>query len=297
MLQHLNEGWRAPARVVVVGADGFVGNAIATRLEHYDVPVVRLTRREVDLMAADGADRLADRLRPGNALVAAAARAPCKTSSMLRDNVLIALAIATAAARASLSHVVNIGSDAIYADSQSPLTESSVTAPNSLHGVMHLARESMLKSEITVPFTTLRPTLIYGASDPHNGYGPNRFRRLAMKGKPIVLFGEGEEQRDHVLIDDVAEIVARVLAHRSVGILNVATGIVTSFRAIAEEVVRLSGHRVNIVGSPRVGPMPHNGYRAFDISDCREAFPNFRYTSLADGLAQAQREEHAGASS
>ena len=44
----------------------------------------------------------------------------------------------------------------------------------------------------------LRPTLIYGAGDPHNGYGPNRFRRLAATGKPIILFGEGEERRDHV---------------------------------------------------------------------------------------------------
>jgi hypothetical protein len=27
--------------------------------------------------------------------------------------------------------------------------------------------------------------------DPHNGYGPNRFRRLAAAGQEIVLFGEG----------------------------------------------------------------------------------------------------------
>ena len=27
----------------------------------------------------------------------------------------------------------------------------------------------------------LRPTLIYGSKDPHNGYGPNRFMRQAKK--------------------------------------------------------------------------------------------------------------------
>ncbi len=70
----------------------------------------------------------------------------------------------------------------------------------------------------------LRPTLIYGAADPHNGYGPNRFCRLAAAGEEIVLFGEGEERRDHVAVEDVAEIAFRVLMRRSRGVLNLATG-------------------------------------------------------------------------
>jgi hypothetical protein len=34
--------------------------------------------------------------------------------------------------------------------------------------------------------------------------------------------------------------------------------------------------------------MPHNGYRPFDITACRGAFPDFSYTPLADGLARVQ---------
>jgi len=51
----------------------------------------------------------------------------------------------------------------------------------------------------SIPLAILRPTLVYGAGDPHNGYGPNRFRRLASANQPIVLFGEGEERRPAVL--------------------------------------------------------------------------------------------------
>ena len=71
------------------------------------------------------------------------------------------------------------------------------------------------------------------------------------------------------------------------GALNVATGEVHSFREIAEKVVRLSGKAVAIQGSPRSGPMPHNGYRPFDVSACRAAFPDFRFTSLEQGLTLA----------
>jgi nucleoside-diphosphate-sugar epimerase len=136
----------------------------------------------------------------------------------------------------------------------------------------------MFRAEVKAPLAILRPTLIYGAADPHNGYGPNRFRRLASSGEPIVLFGEGEERRDHVHIDDVAELVVRVLFRRSKGMLNVATGTVHSFRQIAERFSK------NIKATPRSGPMPHNGYRSFDPAGTRKAFPDFRYTPLDEGL-------------
>jgi UDP-glucose 4-epimerase len=152
---------------------------------------------------------------------------------------------------------------------------------------MHLAREVALRSVLAVPIAMLRPTLIYGAADPHNGYGPNRFRRLAAAGSDIVLFGEGEERRDHVAIDDVAEVTLRVLLRGSRGALNIATGEVHSFRAVAEMTVALGPRRVTIKSSPRSGPMPHNGYRPFDIAACRAAFPDFRYTPLAEGLRRA----------
>jgi nucleoside-diphosphate-sugar epimerase len=151
---------------------------------------------------------------------------------------------------------------------------------------MHLAREVMLKSVVKAPLALLRPSLLYGAADPHNGYGPNRFRRLAAAGEEIVLFGEGEERRDHVLIDDVAELICRTLVHRSAGTLNIATGEVHSFRAIAEKIVAMAKSPVALRGTPRQGPMPHNGYRPFDPAATFKAFPDFRYTPLMDGLAK-----------
>ena len=206
---------------------------------------------------------------------------------MLSENMKIVESMVGALTKSPVSHVVNISSDAVYADSTGPLTEDSVMAPSSLHGVMHLARELAFLQEVRAPFATLRPSLLYGAADPHNGYGPNRFRRLANEGKDIVLFGEGEERRDHVLIDDVAELIARVVERRSTGSLNIATGQVHSFREVAELVVANSPKKAAIKGSPRSGPMPHNGYRPFDSSGTRAAFPDFAYTALADGIAQS----------
>jgi len=152
---------------------------------------------------------------------------------------------------------------------------------------MHLAREIMLRATLKLPLAFLRPTLIYGAKDPHNGYGPNRIRRLAAKGEAITLFGEGEEKRDHVHIDDVGALASAALQHRSTGMLNIATGRSASFREIAEMIAALSGRSVQIRGTPRQNPITH---RHFDITDCLKAFPEFHYIPLRDGLARAAKE-------
>jgi UDP-glucose 4-epimerase len=287
MLTHGFQQPRPPTRVVVIGSGGFVGGAIVRRLAAERIPHLALSRRELDLLAPDAGARLTGLLQAGDAVVAAAAIAPCKSTPMLVDNMRMVVALLAGLSASPVEHVVNISSDAVYADEPVPLTEATSTAPTSLHGAMHLAREIALGSELRMPLAMLRPTLIYGAADPHNGYGPNRFRRLAAAGENIVLFGEGEEQRDHVAIEDVAEIAVRVLKHRSHGTLNVASGEVHSFRSVAEMAVALAPKPPRISGTPRNGPMPHNGYRPFDISATRAAFADFRYTPLREGMRLA----------
>lgn len=281
-----------PARSVVLGAAGFIGGALVRKLNASGHSVVGLGRKEIDLLSADAAERLASLLRADDALVVISARAPCKTPAMMLENIHMMASVCDALTKRPVAHLVYVSSDAVYADGPLPLTEKSPAAPTSLHGAMHLAREQMLLASAgAIPLAILRPTLVYGAGDPHNGYGPNRFRRQANGGEKIVLFGEGEERRDHVDAGDIAEIVRLVLDRRSSGLLNIATGAVASFRDLAQMVVGLSPRKVSIEGSRRNGPMPHNGYRSFDPAATFQAFPGFRYTAIDAGLARAQEQE------
>lgn len=287
MLTHLNLMPLTPTRVVVIGSGGFVGHSLVKRLALSNIPTLPLSRVEVDLLAPDASAILARLLQPTDAVVAVAAIAPVKNTRMLAQNMQIAANVIEALGKVNVAHVINISSDAVYADSPLPLTENCPMAPTSLHGAMHLARELAFSAEANAPLANLRPTLIYGPSDPHNGYGPNRFRRLAERGQDIVLFGEGEERRDHIYIDDVAELIMLVLQHKSVGALNAATGHVHSFKEIAQAVAALSKNAITVHSSPRIGPMPHNGYRSFSTAICQQAFPKFRYTLLREGLRKA----------
>ncbi len=282
-----------------MGAGGFVGRATLDKLKTDGANVVPLTRQEVDLLAPDAAQKLAAQLTPatetalaqdaatggGTTLIVTSALAPVKNTPMLLDNLRMMQAVIAAVKAAPIAHLIYISSDAVYADSREPMTEASPAEPGSLHGVMHLAREVMLKNELpTVPLAFVRPTLIFGPGDPHNGYGPNRFMRLAQAGKDIVLFGEGEERRDHIFIADVAEIVRRCVLHRATGIVNAVSGTVISFKEVAELAAARFEPRVKVSGTPRVGLMPHGGYRAFDASLLARVFPDLKLTSVGAGL-------------
>ncbi|HUO43437.1 MAG TPA: NAD(P)-dependent oxidoreductase [Burkholderiales bacterium] len=290
MLEHLNAAPTRPERVVIIGAGGFVGGAILKKLRDAGTQVLALTRRELDLLDAGATAKLAQMLKPQDSVVMVSAVAPAKNVTMLMQNLKMAEAVCAALAEKSIAHLLYISSDAVYADDANPVTEDSYCAPTTLHGMMHAARELMLKSATTAPFAALRPTLIYGADDPHNGYGPNRFRRQAGKGEPISIFGEGEERRDHIWVEDVAALAVRMLERRSRGALNAVTGVSTSFHDIAQMVAAQFPGAV-VKSAPRPGPRPHLLHRFFDITQCLKAFPDFRFTPLREGLGHSQTDQ------
>jgi UDP-glucose 4-epimerase len=284
MLEHKHITPTPPNSIVILGAGGFVGAAAKAAFEATGGDVLSLRRADIDLLDNDAASNLTKFLKKSDTFVVVSAEAPCKDGAMLMRNVQMMIAICGAIINCQPEHVIYVSSDAVYTDSMDPLSESSSAQPASIHGAMHLTREIMLKEAVQGTLAVLRPTLIYGVADPHNGYGPNRFRRLAEAGEDIILFGEGEEQRDHVLVDDVAELIRLIAWHKSEGVLNAATGTVTSFKVIAEMIVKQCGGSIKINGSPRVGAMPHNGYRPFDPAATKTAFPYFEYTMLQRGL-------------
>jgi UDP-glucose 4-epimerase len=275
-----------PARVVVLGAGGFIGGAAANRLRKEGIEVAALGRPDHDLLAPDAGTRLANELRRDDVLIVVSALAPCKDVPMLIDNIRMGEAVCAALVKQPVSQVVYVSSDAVYKDSPEPLSESSCAEPGSLHGIMHLTREVMLRTAFSGPLALVRPTLTYGIDDPHNGYGPNRFRRLAAEGKEIVLFGEGEERRDHVAVEDIAELILRIVTTRSSGVFNAVSSDAVSFRALAEFIAGKFQPVVTVKGTPRVGPMPHNGLRAFAPSAAIASFPGFQFTPWREGIAK-----------
>jgi len=291
----LTHSWaepRKPSRVVVIGAGGFVGQAVVAALKAKGTPCLALGSKDIDLTAPGADEQLVKRLQADDAVVMVSALTPDRGRDIatFMKNLRMMQALCDAIGKQPVAHVVNIGSDAVYPDAASLVDETTPTAPNGFHGMMHLARELMLTSIAKMPVALLRPSLLYGAGDTHNGYGPNRFRRTAAKEQRIQLFGNGEEKRDHVYIDDLAELVWRCLAQRSHGTLNIATGQSASFREAADIVALQFSKPVEVAPQPRAAGAVIT-HRHFQVAARIRAFPDFTPTSPTAGIAATHRRD------
>jgi UDP-glucose 4-epimerase len=288
MIAHRHPEPAAPARVVVLGGSGFLGRHLLGHLREQGIETLGLSSADLDLSTAGAGERLAALLHSDDAVVFASCVTPDKGKDIrtAMRNLSMGEQVCTALRSAPCAHLVYLSSDAVYADSEALVREDSRCEPSSLYGLAHLTRERMVRLTAEthgIPWLIVRPTLVYGADDTHNSYGPNRFARQVREGAAIKLFGEGEEKRDHVHVGDAARLLGLCLRHRSHGILNLATGVSTSFREVAGLCAAAAGRPVAIERLERTGPITH---RHFDVTALVRAFPGFAFRPLRAGLAQ-----------
>ncbi|MBS3905151.1 MAG: NAD(P)-dependent oxidoreductase [Simkania sp.] len=289
-LKHTWPASQKPERVVILGAAGFIGKALVRLLEKEHFNILALGRPELDLLAKDAARKLSTLLRPTDALVFLSTLTPDRGRGIdaFVKNIQMAETVCYAIANTPLSHVVYLSADTVYPLHRGLISEESPTDPENLHGAMHLAREYMVKATTTAPVALLRSTLIYGLEDTHNSYGPNRMRRMALKEGKISLFGNGEEYRDHIFIDDLITLIVLTLLHRSVGILNLVTGQSITYLELAKKIAALFNQQVEVLYTERSNPITH---RHFDASAIYKTFPSFCFTPIDNNLKTIHEEE------
>ena len=271
-------------RAIVFGASGFIGKAIVSRLIEANIPVLSLSSKEVDLSNQQSIEKISTLVKPTDSVLLLSALTPDKGKDIATFNKNIAMMANLVAALkiSGCAHFFYFSSDAVYSTQSVYVNESAPTAPEDLYGLMHRTREIMGK-EIAAPYLILRPTLVYGDGDTHNAYGPNRFIRNALSSGKISLFGGGEELRDHIAVEDVADLVVLCLKKGAEGVLNLATGNSTSFHEVAFMVSNASSLNVQIEKSMRQNPIWH---RHFDITNLIKRFPKFRFKSLSEHIAR-----------
>ena len=290
----LNLHWpktNTPARVVMLGANGFLAHHLEQRLDASGISLRAVGSGEIDLTKPQADDKLAGLLKATDCLLILSAITPDKGRNItaFMANIAMGHTICRALAAQPVAHLVYVSTDAVYPFTNAPVTEASPAAPSDLYSAMHRAREIMLATAAPeTPLAILRPTMILGADDTHNSYGPNRFRRQARAEGRIVLGGEGEETRDHIYIDDAVALIELTLNHRATGILNLATGRSTSFRDIAGMVATCFDSHLKIETTERRLPITH---RQFDTTCVHTAFPEFRFTPLERALELSHQVE------
>ena len=155
------------------------------------------------------------------------------------------------------------------------VTEESPANPVSLYGVHKLASEKYLQiyhQNFGLPTIALRITNPYGPRQQihHNRYCMvGWFIRQALENRTIQIFGDGQQRRDYVYIDDLAEAFLRCAVTREAvgGVVNIGSGVPTRFRDMVETVVDVVGRgRVEFVPWPAAYEKIETGDVVADLS-------------------------------
>lgn len=277
--------------ILFLGGSGFIGQRFLKTSILPKWKVRTVSSLELDLTRHDACERLIPMLRDIEVCVFAAAITPdrCRTWQVFARNIRMGTEIAQDL-NPKLKLMVYISSDAVFAPNIPVISESTLPCPDSLYGTMHLAREQMLQEacrEQEIPLLILRPCAIYGAGDTHNSYGPNRFIRSAIHEGRIELFGEGEDVRPHLFVDDFVSLLMRSIESETTGVLHVIPEESYSFIDVAEIVRRKMGRQVKILFCPRASAASK---KFFDAGRIGNVFPDFTFTGLEEGI---ERQVHA----
>ena len=267
-------------RIVFIGSNSFIAKNVIHDLKKLNYIIIKLPRTLIDLESKKSIKQLDKFIKNNDRIFFASGKVPVKNNLMYKKNIMMINNFCSAIRNKNINHFFYLSSDAVYSDSQRPLSEKSHKNPDNLHGLMHLSRENIIKkifpkSKITI----FRPTLVFGSDDPHNGYGPNKFVRLARNKKNICLFGNGEERRDHIFVKDLSKLICKCINKNLPGEFNLATGKLYSFMNISN-IIKSKYPKTQILTSIRKGVMPHNGYRAFKINNINLISNNFKFTTI-----------------
>lgn len=274
-------------RVIILGSNGFVASHVSNILKKQkNVTCIELSKKSLDLSKKTSSEKLKKIVKNGDSVFFAAAKAPVKNMEMLIYNLSFLENFSNGIKGKKIKKFLYLSSDAVYHDTKKQISETTPANPTSLHGFMHLLRENYFKDYFSNKLCILRPTLIYGDKDPHNGYGPNKFIRAIKKNINIQLFGKGEEKRDHIYVGDVAKIISELCINNLNETFNIATGKIYSFYKISKTIEIISGKKNKIKFLRRIGPMPHLGHREFNTRKLKKVFSHIRIKDLIKNLKE-----------
>ena len=212
-----------------------------------------------------------------------------------RVNATGTLTLLRAAAKAGVKRFIYAGSSSAYGDTgeekPTPKKETNRPQPLSPYAVAKLTGEyycQIFPSLYGLETVVLRYFNVYGPrQDPKSQYAAviPKFITALLKGEPVTIFGDGEQTRDFIYVEDVvrANLLACQADRRAVGqVINVASGQAVSINELYQEIARLIGVKTTPhYTSPRAGDVRHS---LADVTKAKELLGLKELISLKEGL-------------
>lgn len=280
-------------RVLILGHTGFIGAHLISCFERHspDIQLIGKSYPPFDLTQYRDASELADICDEHTVLIMLSAikRQFADDIESFVRNLMMVVNLCKMLQQRPVGRVIFLSSAAVYGEDihNTGITEDTPICPTSYYGMAKFTSERLLwktfSSSAQGSLLVLRPPTVYGPGDQGNTYGPAGFVKAAIDNGPITLWGDGEELRDFVFVEDLTSIVHCLTFHEYEGVLNVASGTSCSFREMLDITSRLVPYDLDIRSRPRTKRKVDN---VFLNDKLRSVLPNVRFTGMREGIAR-----------
>ena len=315
--------------VVVTGGAGFIGSELVRQLAARGERVIIVDNlvngrrenvadvlsRQVTLMVADirDCDALMPHLRAASAiyhLACLGVRHSIHSPHENHDvNATATLQLLAAARKAEVPRFVYVSSSEVYGNvrsattmRQDQMTEDHPAFPCTVYGGSKLAGECYARAYYRTygyPTVVVRPFNTYGPRSHHEGDSGEvipKFVLRCLAGRPLVVFGDGEQSRDFTYVSDTAHGILLAGEHSdAIGeTINLGSGIAVTINELARRVALEVGRSEAEIVHDRPRPGDVNRLLA-DVTRARTLLGYEPRVSLSEGLQQLlqwYRDQH-----
>ncbi|RLF04170.1 MAG: nucleoside-diphosphate sugar epimerase [Thermoprotei archaeon] len=207
-------------------------------------------------------------------------------------NAMGTLNVLRASIEARIKKLVYVSSAAVYGEPvKLPISEDHPLRPMSPYGASKIAAEALCFSYSKthgLPIVILRPFNVYGPRQQVSHYSGviTRFIKAMLRGEEPVIYGDGEQTRDFIYVEDVAKAIVKALESESVigEAINIAYGAPTSIKELLRIIAGILGVKPKArFAPPRKGDI-RNSYA--DISKMLRLLQFKPATTLTQGLSR-----------
>ncbi len=290
--------------VLVTGAGGFIGqHTVRALLERgHGVIAVDWDRKRLDTLQSNPVKICAD-VRHEYALasvfdlhrpeavihLAAQSAVPVSWKDWRHDahlNTIGTINIVELCQRYGVERIVYAGSGGtVYGEpTDLPVNEDTPVNPLSPYGVSKYAGECYVRMS-GLSHAVLRYPNVYGpGQSPEGAAGVIAiFTGSILLDKACIIYGDGQNTRDYVFIDDVVEANIAALEGEASGVFNIGTGVGVDVNAVLKAISMVTGKEPTIKYEPaRVGDVLHS---ALDASKAEMELHWSPKVSFNEGIA------------
>ncbi|MDO8287786.1 MAG: GDP-mannose 4,6-dehydratase [Parvibaculum sp.] len=252
-------------KILITGGCGFIGsNLIAGLMSRSDAPDIRVLDNEslgkkahiaefdVDFIRGDVRDLnvVTGALRGVDAVIhlAADTRVVESIANPVHNfevNVVGTFNLLSAMRETNVTRIINASTGgAIIGDAIPPVNEGMVPAPLSPYGASKLAAEgycSTFSHAYGFQATSVRFSNVYGPRSYHKGSVVSAFLKNILRTESLVVYGDGEQTRDYVFVEDLCTGITKALESGKSGVFQLGTGLPTSINALIDNMLQITG--------------------------------------------------------